>query len=136
MNGTSAYLLSKKYIVETAKQFGGLKGASCEIESTEVIDNNYIINFVWENKSGETERTQLVIPMPLASSNCSIWKKDTDYIKDDIVFYNSGVYLCKIPNNRTSFNKNDWSLIGTLSGGDEPIYFDFEDVDIDFSTEW
>lgn len=56
MKAITAYALSKKYTNETAEEFGGLKGASCQIQSIEPIEGGQRITFLWVNSDGD-ERT-------------------------------------------------------------------------------
>lgn len=56
-----SYVLSKKYTDETAREFGGLKGASCQIESAVHEDGKTTITFLWRNSSNEERRNQIEV---------------------------------------------------------------------------
>lgn len=62
MKAITAYALSKKYCDLTAEEFGGLKGASCQIQSIEDIENGKRITFLWVNSQGETQTSILDVP--------------------------------------------------------------------------
>ena len=64
MNGTTAYVLSKKYVADTADSLGSLKGAPCTIKSQTETDDSYIITFEWTGTSGTKETSQLTIKKP------------------------------------------------------------------------
>ena len=42
-----SYVLSKKYTDDTADEFGGLKGASCQIQGIVKQNGRNIVTFVW-----------------------------------------------------------------------------------------
>lgn len=56
-----SYILGKKYTDDTASQFGGLKGANCQIKSTERVDDETIVTFLWKNDNDETQESQIVL---------------------------------------------------------------------------
>lgn len=53
------YAKSKTYTNETAEEFGGLKGANCQIQSIVPITGGNRINFEWVNSAGETRTSTL-----------------------------------------------------------------------------
>ena len=59
MKAITAFALSKKYTEETAEEFGGLKGASCQIQSIAAITGGNRITFLWENTSGATRTSTM-----------------------------------------------------------------------------
>ena len=59
MKGLNAYVLGKKYTDETAIEFGGLKGASCQIQGIAAITGGNRITFLWENTAGDTRTTTM-----------------------------------------------------------------------------
>ena len=57
----TSYVLNKNYTDETAIQFGGLKGANCQIESVVKEDGVTTVTFLWKNDEGATRESQIVI---------------------------------------------------------------------------
>lgn len=64
MNGTTAYVLSKKYVEDTSISLGAVKGAPCTIKSQTETDDSYIVTFEWTGTSGAKETSQLTIKKP------------------------------------------------------------------------
>lgn len=56
-----SYVLNKKYTDETAIQFGGLKGASCQVKSIVKEDGVNTVTLQWVNDEGETRESVLYI---------------------------------------------------------------------------
>lgn len=59
MNGTTAYVLARKYVKDTANKLGALKGAPCQIESITQDNGLYTITFKWEDALGTTRTSQI-----------------------------------------------------------------------------
>ena len=56
--------IAKKYTLDTAEEFGAVKGAPCTVESQEHDSVNHVTNVVlkWENSQGAVQRTTVEIP--------------------------------------------------------------------------
>lgn len=61
MNGTTAYVLAKKYVQDTADKMGALKGAPCKIKSIEKTNEYYKVIFQWKDDSGADHTSELKI---------------------------------------------------------------------------
>ena len=73
------YALLRKYIVNTLKGAGALKGASCQIQSIarNLSDDATVITFKWENNAGEITISTAVIPDGKSGSGgaCNIFHR-------------------------------------------------------------
>lgn len=62
INAMMALAKSKGYTDETADEFGGLKGANCQISSISYdADGNTVIDFLWVNTAGKTVSDTAII---------------------------------------------------------------------------
>jgi len=61
MNAVQAYALAKAYTNETAIEFGGLKGASAQIESINKSGKQNTVTFQWENSAGQTREAEMIV---------------------------------------------------------------------------
>jgi hypothetical protein len=56
-----SYLLSKRYVDDTIKGSGALKGAACEISSIEPIKGGNKITFSWEYSDGSKDSAFIIV---------------------------------------------------------------------------
>ncbi|MDY4819962.1 MAG: hypothetical protein SO206_06990 [Bacilli bacterium] len=61
MNGTTAYALSKQYVVDTADSLGSLKGAPCTIKSITEVDGGQKVTFEWTGISGTKQTSEMTV---------------------------------------------------------------------------
>lgn len=59
MNGTTAYVLARKYVKDTIVGMGALKGAPCKIKSITRADGLYTITFEWVDESNISHTSTL-----------------------------------------------------------------------------
>lgn len=108
-----SYILSKNYTNETAIQFGGLKGASCQIKSVEKLDGQNIITFLWKNDNDETRETKVYVD---DGTPIYVWEAGDHYNYGDLVIYTSCFYRCIQPNSDSTFDETKWNAIGSPDG--------------------
>lgn len=101
------YALAKKYTDETAIEFGGLKGAPCQVKSVQKDNGRTTITLEWKNSEGETRESYIYI-----DDGVSIWISGRDYKKDTLVVHNKTLYQCKVANNDDTFDPLKWDLVG------------------------
>lgn len=107
------YALSKKYTNETAAQFGGLKGASCTIDSIVKQHGQNIVTFKWENNEGETKYSEMTVD---DGTPIYVWTAGTHYEYGDLAIYESAFYRCTTPNSDLVFDDTKWAEIGSPDG--------------------
>ena len=109
MAGFSAvtYALARKYTDETADQFGGLKGAPCQVQSVVKTDGQSVITLVWKNDAGETKESEVYV-----NDGIRPWIGGNDYEVGDLVVYNNMIYMCLTANDDPTFVKTNWQEIG------------------------
>ena len=61
MNGTTAYVLSKQYVADTADSLGSLKGAPCTIKSITEVDGGQKVTFEWTGTSGTKQTSEMTV---------------------------------------------------------------------------
>lgn len=108
-----SYILSKKYTNETAIQFGGLKGANCQIKSAKKENHINIITFLWKNDEDETRETTISIE---DGTPIYLWKPGNSYIIGDLAIYNNCFYYCIVNNSDSIFDDTNWIGIGSPDG--------------------
>lgn len=104
---------TKKYVEETAAQFGALKGANCTIASVVKENGQSIVTFKWENNSGQTRYSTMYVDDGTPIYN---WTPDNNYNYNDIVIYQDAFYRCIIQNHDSVFDTTKWIGIGTADG--------------------
>lgn len=113
MNGTQAYVLSKKYTDETADQFGGLKGAPCTIKSVKHQNGRNIVTFEWKNDSGATRESEMIV---YDGTPIYVWESGNTYHYGDLAIYESCFYRCIVENSDVLFDDTKWNEIGSPDG--------------------
>ena len=108
-----AFVLSKKYTEDTAEEFGGLKGASCQIQSIIKNGTTNTVTFVWENSQGETRTGQMIVE---DGTPIYVWTSGNSYKYGDLVIYESAWYRCITPNSDVVFDATKWNEIGSADG--------------------
>ena len=88
-----SYILARTYTDETAAQFGGLKGASCQIKSIVHENGQNIVTFLWVNDSGETRESQMAVE---DGTPVYIYAPGTLYHYNDLVIYANMWYRCVV----------------------------------------
>ena len=111
-----SYILSKKYTNETAIQFGGLKGANCQVKSAVKTDGQTVVTLLWKNDNDETRETELFINDGQDGTPIYMWSAGTSYKAGDLAIYNASFYLCAIDNSDASFDPDKWIAIGSADG--------------------
>lgn len=156
-----SYILSKNYTDETAIQFGGLKGASCQIKSINKSDGVTTITFVWKNDDNETRESQIVIndgakgetgkqgiqgpkgdkgetgeqgPQGDPGTPIYPWTAGTAYAVGDLAIYSNCFFLCIVANSDLTFDDTKWIGIGS-SDGNYDIVTSVEDLPEGIFTE-
>ena len=61
MNGTTAYVLSKKYVEDTSISLGAVKGAPCTIKSITEVDGGQKVTFEWTGTSGTKQTSEMTV---------------------------------------------------------------------------
>ena len=61
MNGTTAYVLSKQYVADTADSLGAVKGAPCTIKSITEVDGGQKVTFEWTGTSGTKQTSEMTV---------------------------------------------------------------------------
>lgn len=120
MNGNTAYALSKKYVEDTAAQFGALKGAPCKIKSIEKRNGQNLIIFEWQSDNGEIKNSVLTVN---DGTPIIIWESNTAYEYGDIVIYQDCFYRCTYANHDSAFDATKWGEIGSADGNYDIIEF-------------
>lgn len=113
MTGSAAYVLSRNYTKATAEEFGAVKGASCQIKSTEKKDGQTIITFLWENSEGKTKETEIRID---DGTPIYVWESGKTYKYGDLCIYESAFYRCISENHDIEFDDTKWNEIGSPDG--------------------
>lgn len=113
MNGTQAYVISKKYTDETAIQFGGLKGASCTIKSITHQNGRNIVIFEWKNDQGATRESEMIV---YDGTPIYVWESGDHYNYGDLAIYESCFYRCIAANDDVEFDATKWNEIGSPDG--------------------
>jgi len=111
-----SYILSKKYTNETAIQFGGLKGANCQVKSAVKTDGQTVVTLLWKNDDDETRETKLYINDGQDGTPIYTWSAGTSYQAGDLAIYDASFYLCAISNSDAVFDPNKWVAIGSTDG--------------------
>ena len=135
-----SYILSKKYTNETAIQFGGLKGANCQIKSAVKQDHQNIITFQWKNDEGEIRENTIIVE---DGTPIYLWKPGNRYIIGDIAIYNNCFFYCIVNNADTVFDDTNWIGIGSPDGNwdivehasELPMIFTLQDRKIYYAIE-
>ena len=109
----TTYALSKKYTDETAKEFGALKGASCQIKSIVKQDGRNIVTFEWINSAEETRESVMYVD---DGTPIYVWEAGDHYNYGDLVIYESAFYRCIIENSDAAFDDTKWNEIGSPDG--------------------
>lgn len=104
---------AKKYVDETAAQFGALKGANCTIESIVKQDGRSIVTFKWTNDEGKTRYSTMYVDDGTPIYN---WTPKNRYNYGDIAIYQDAFYRCTVPNSDATFDPLKWTGIGTADG--------------------
>ena len=107
------YALDKKYVDETAAQFGGLKGAPCKIKSIQKTNGVNTVTFEWKNDQGETRESTMQV---LDGTPIYVWQSGDSYKYGDLVIYQSCFYRCITPNSDIEFDDRKWNEIGSPDG--------------------
>ena len=107
------YAVSKKYTDETASQFGGLKGAPCQVKSVVKKDGQNIVTLEWKNDAGDTRETKVVIN---DGTPIYTWEPNYFYQYGDLAIYASCFYRCITANNDAVFDSTKWNEIGSPDG--------------------
>lgn len=107
------YVLSKKYTDETAIQFGGLKGANCQIKSVEKRDGQNIVTFKWKNDDGDVRESVMTVD---DGTPIYVWEPGNTYKYGDLAIYESAFYRCIAENSDTVFDDTKWNEIGSPDG--------------------
>lgn len=107
------YALDKKYVDETAAQFGGLKGAPCKIKSIQKVNGVNTVTFEWKNDQGETRESTMQV---LDGTPIYVWQSGDSYKYGDLVIYESCFYRCITPNSDVEFDDRKWNEIGSPDG--------------------
>ena len=113
MNGTQAYVLSKKYTDETAAEFGGLKGAPCTIKSVKHQNGRNIVTFEWKNSAGDTRESEMIV---YDGTPIYVWESGNTYHYGDLAIYESCFYRCIVENSDVEFDATKWNEIGSPDG--------------------
>ena len=61
MNGTTAYVLSKKYVEDTSISLGAVKGAPCTIKNITEVDGGQKVTFEWTGTSGTKQTSEMTV---------------------------------------------------------------------------
>lgn len=104
---------AKKYVDETAAQFGALKGANCTIKSIVKENGQSIVTFEWKNDKGETRESILYVD---DGTNITVWTPGTHYQYGDIALYGDAFYRCITENEDIVFDSLKWNSIGSPDG--------------------
>ena len=104
---------AKKYVDETAAQFGALKGANCTIKSIVKENGQSIVTFEWKNDKGETRESILYVD---DGTNIAVWTPGTHYKYGDIALYGDAFYRCITENEDVVFDSLKWNSIGSPDG--------------------
>jgi len=107
------YVLAKKYTDETAAQFGGLKGAPCQVKSVVKENGQNIITLQWVNDEGETRETKVYIN---DGTPIYTWEPGYSYEYGDLAIYQASFYRCTTPNSDLVFDDTKWAEIGSPDG--------------------
>ena len=120
MNGNTAYVLSKKYVQETAAAFGAVKGAPCKIKKIEKKNGQNIITFEWMNDEGAIENSTLKVD---DGTPIYVWEANSSYGYGDIIIYENSFYRCTRANTDSTFDNIKWSEIGSADGNYDIIEY-------------
>lgn len=104
---------TKKYVEETAAQFGALKGANCTIKSIVKENGQSIVTFEWENDEGEIRESILYVD---DGTNILVWTPGAHYKYGDIALYEDAFYRCITENEDLVFDSLKWNSIGSPDG--------------------
>lgn len=104
---------AKKYVDETAIQFGGLKGANCTIKSIVKQNGQSIVTFEWKNDNDEIRTSVLYVD---DGTNILIWTPGVLYKYGDIALYSNAFYRCIQQNSDFVFDNLKWNAIGSPDG--------------------
>lgn len=107
------YAMSKKYTEETASEFGGLKGASCQIQSIVKQNGHNTVTFLWVNSEGVERTSQMIVD---DGTNIYTWTSGNTYAVGDIAIYDGSFYQCVIANSDITFTDDKWTTIGGADG--------------------
>lgn len=107
------YALAKKYTDETAIQFGGLKGAPCQVKSVIKQDGQTIVTLSWKNDEGEERTSQFIVN---DGTPIYTWESGYHYEYGDLAIYQSCFYRCITDNSDTIFDNTKWNEIGNPDG--------------------
>ena len=108
-----AYALARKYTNDTAEQFGGLKGAPCQISNIVHQNGVNIVTFLWENDEGQTQESQMLVK---DGTPIYVWESGHTYYYGDLVIYASAFYRCITQNSDIEFDDTKWNEIGSPDG--------------------
>ena len=104
-----AYVLGMAYTDETAIQFGGLKGASCQIKSIVKDNGRNTVTFLWRNDDGDERESEMTVD---DGTKIEDWTSGTEYSVGDFVVKDSSLYRCKTANSDSVFTPSKWDMIG------------------------
>lgn len=104
---------AKKYVDETAAQFGALKGANCTIKSIVKENGQSIVTFEWKNDKGEIRESILYVD---DGTNILVWTPGSHYKYGDIALYGDAFYRCITENEDVVFDSLKWNAIGSPDG--------------------
>ena len=117
-----SYALSRKYVDETAIEFGGLKGAPCTIKSIVKENGVNTVTFEWKNSDGETRESVMRVN---DGTPIYIWESGHSYNVNDLAINGDTFYKCLVANNDAVFNPLKWQSIG--GGGGDSNYLIVQD---------
>lgn len=104
---------TKKYVEETAAQFGALKGASCTIKSIVKQNGQNIVTFEWKNDKDETRESIMYVD---DGTPIYVWTPGFSYEYGDLAIYGDSFYRCITPNSDIVFDSLKWNAIGSPDG--------------------
>ena len=114
MNAVQAYALSKKYTDETAIEFGGLKGANCQIKSIVHEDGRNIVTFLWKNSDGDERESVMYVE---DGTPIYIYTPGQTYHYNDLVIYQNSWYRCVVEHVAgPTLDPSKFSEIGSADG--------------------
>ena len=96
-----SYILSKQYTDETAIQFGGLKGANCQVKSIVKQDGINTITLQWKNDNDETRESSFQV---CDGTPIYMWNAGDHYQPGQIAIYSNCFYLCIVDNSDLEFD--------------------------------
>ena len=108
-----SYVLSRKYVKESLKGLGALKGAPCKIKNVVHQDGVNTITFEWEGNDGTKRETTISV---YDGTPIYVWESGDTYHYGDLVIYESAFYRCIVENSDVDFDDTKWNEIGSPDG--------------------